>query len=68
MARPCLPPPPPARGTVPCEAPESGEVAIIPARVSAGMLAAWREAEMNEALDRHTATDHAGAYPGSLYQ
>lgn len=69
MVRPCLPPPPPARDTVPCEAPpESGEVSVIPARVSAGMLAAWRDAEANDALDTYTAHDHAAAYPGSLYQ
>jgi hypothetical protein len=72
MARPCLPPPPPARDTVPCEAPpESGEVSVIPARVSAGMLAEWAALESEPppvgVRDLDAATRNATTYPGSRY-
>jgi hypothetical protein len=42
--RPCIPPPPPSRDTVPCAPPESGEWVISPTR-RAQILNEWRTAE-----------------------
>ena len=69
-----LPPPPPARDTVPCDAPDDGEPAesgvhVIDPDRAALMRAEWTALWATEpapvaALD--TETSAWGAYPGSL--
>lgn len=72
--RACLRPPPPARDTMPCGPPESGDWTIIDPAVAAEMRAEWAEMEADPPpvgvrdLDAATRGTHGAMWPGSLYR
>ena len=75
MHRPCIPPPPDPRDTVPCDAPDDGEHAdsgtfVIDPERAATMRAAWAAEDTTpapspeSALDAETSPALWSAYPG----